>query len=746
MGRIKTIARRTFLIGSAAIVGGVAFGYYAYKKPIENPLLDDLPEGAAALTPYVLIDQNGITLITPRADLGQGAYSVQAALIAEELDVRLDQINVDPGVPSAAYYNGKVAVEGFPFAATDSGFMAREGRIMGDVAGKLLGLQLTGGSSSVADAYEKLRVAGAVARATLLAAAAQTSGVAVAELKTLDGAVILPDGSTLEYTELAPIAAGIDPVTEVSLKPESAWRYLGKNMQRVDIVSKSTGTQNYGLDMVMDGMVYASTRSNPRLGGGMTGYDDSVAKIMRGVQKIVPITGGIGVIADNTWRAFQAADAVECNWGDAPYPATTDKMWAVVADSFKDDLQDSQFRDDGDVEAALTGGDTLEAEYRIPYLAHAPLEPMTVTVLLTDTRLDIWTATQIPRFMQDNAAKLTGLDSNQVHIHVLMAGGSFGRRLEDDYVLQAIEVAGAIKGTPVKMTWSREQDMTHDFPRPMQMARARGMVKDGQVQAYDLEIAAQSVTASQLGRIGQPALGPDMMIVAGAWDQPFAIPNYRVTGFRVPEMVPVSSWRSVGASGNGFLHDCFLDELIHATGADPLAERLRLCWHEPSRKVLEAVGEMSNWGSALGPDAGRGVAFTLSFGVACAEVVEVTNTPEGIRIDKVYVAAEVGRVIDPINFENQVQGGVIWGLGHAVMGEISFDDGMSEQDNFDSYQAMRLYQAPEIIVRGLENGAEIRGIGEPSVPPAAAALANAIFAATGKRIRELPLNKHIDFI
>ncbi len=747
MGRIKTIARRTFLIGSAAVLGGVAFGYYIYKKPLKNPLLDDLAEDEAALTPYVLIDKNGITLITPRADVGQGAYSVQAALIAEELDVRLDQIKVDPGQPSTAYYNGKIAFEGFPLAATDTGYIAEQGRMMSDVAGKLLGLQLTGGSSTVADAYEKLRVAGAVARATLLKAAEHQTGVAVVKLKTKDGMVLLPDGRALSYTALAPIAATIEPVTAVSLKPESEWRYLGKTMQRIDTVAKSTGTQRYGIDVQMDGMVFATIRTNPRQGGGINGYDDRAAKAMRGVLKVVSITDGIGVIADNTWRAFQAANAVECDWASAPYPPTTDAMWAVVEKSFDKSFQDSQFKDQGDVEIALDGAiDTLDAEYRIPYLAHAPLEPMTVTVLLTNTRLDIWTGTQIPGFMQASAAMLTGLDMENVHVHVLMSGGSFGRRLEDDYVKQAIELANAAKGTPVKMTWQREEDMTHDFPRPMQMSRARGAVKDGQVTAYDLAIAAQSVTASQLDRMGMPAVGPDMMIVAGAWDQPFSIPNYRITGFRVPEMVPVSSWRSVGASGNGFLHDCFFDELIHKAGADPLAERLRLCWHEPSRKVLEAVGEMSNWGSDLGKNRGRGIAFTLSFGVPVAEVVEITNTPDGIKVDKVFVAAEVGHVMDPTNFESQVQGGVIWGLSHAIMGALTFDDGIAEQNNFDSYEVMRLYQAPEVIVRGLENSDQIRGIGEPPVPPAAPALANAIFAATGKRIRELPLNKHIDFI
>ena len=746
LGRIRTIARRTFLIGSVAIAGGVAFGYYSYKKPVENPLLDGLAKGDAAITPYVRIDQSGITLITPRTDFGQGAYAVQAALIAEELDVTLDQISVDPGKPNAAYYNSKIAAEGFPIAATNDSIIGRNGRALGDVVGKLLGLQVTGGSSTVPDAYEKLRVAGAVARATLLAAAAQKSGVAVAELKTKDGAVLLPDGTVISYLSLAPIAALIDPVHDVSLKPASAWRYLGKDMLRLDVVAKSTGQQKYGIDMVLDGMVYATVRTNPHIGGGVIRYDDSIAKTMRGVQKIIPVTGGIGVIADNTWRAFQAANAVDFDWGVAPYPPTSDEMWAVVGDAFNKERQDSQFKDEGDIETAFEGVDVLEAEYRIPYLAHAPLEPMNATVLLTDARLDIWVASQMPRFLQANAARLTGLDADDVHVHVLMSGGSFGRRLEDDYILQAIEVAQTVKGTPVKMTWSREEDMAHDFPRPMQMSRARGAVKDGKVEAYDLGIAAQSVTASQLGRLHQPSLGPDMMIVAGAWDQPFAIPHYRVTGFRVPKMVPVSSWRSVGASGNGFLHDCFLDELIHAAGADPLEERLRLCWHAPSRKVLEAVGEMSDWGSDMGPNRGRGIAFVLSFGVPCAEVVEVTDTPDGIRIDKAYVAAEVGRVLDPINFENQVQGGVVWGLGHAMSAELTYDEGMAAQSNFHDYEAMRLYQTPEIIVRGLENSDQIRGIGEPSVPPAAPALANAIFAATGKRIRELPLNKHIDFV
>jgi isoquinoline 1-oxidoreductase beta subunit len=249
-----------------------------------------------------------------------------------------------------------------------------------------------------------------------------------------------------------------------------------------------------------------------------------------------------------------------------------------------------------------------------------------------------------------------------------------------------------------------------------------------------------------MGRQNVPTPGPDLTIVAGAWDQPFAIPNYRVTGYRMPPMVPISSWRSVGASANGFLHDCFLDELIVAAGADPLAERIRLCSHEPSRRVLQTVGELSGWGAPLPKGRGRGVAFTLSFGVPVAEVVEVTATPKGIRIDKAFVVAEVGVVLDPVNIEAQMTGGMLFGLSHAMMSELTYEDGMPQQTNFHNYPSMRLYQAPQIVAKALQTTGQIKGIGEPGVPPAAPALANAIFAATGKRIRELPLRKHIEFV
>ncbi len=740
------LVRRTLLLGTAAIAGGVAVGVWLYKRTPANPLLKELKPGEATLNPFVRIDQSGVTITTPHGDVGQGAYSVQAALVAEELDIAWQDIRVDPGPASVAYYNSEVVPEMLPVPATTEGVVADATRLIGDIGGKFLQLQITGGSSTVPDAYEKLRTAGAMAREMLLLAAAQKTGIARADLKTRDGAVVTPDGKALPYASLAEAAARIEPPAQVTLKPESQWRYLGKKMQRIDMVAKCTGTATYGIDVRLPGMVYATVRTNPRLGGGIKSFDAAAAEKARGVLKVVKITGGVGVIADNTWRAFRAARLIRFEWGPAPYPPTSNAMFEMVSGSFIERYREWRLKNEGDVDKALAAMKPIEAEYRVPFLAHAPLEPMNAVALLKDGRLDIWTGTQVPIFIVKGAAKLSGLAAENIHVHAQYSGGSFGRRLEDDYVRQTIELAMAMPGRPVKMTWTREEDFTHDFPRPLAIARARGAVAGGQVEAYDLSIACPSVNASQMGRQGIPTMGPDVAIVAGAWDQPFKISNYRVTGYRVPEMVPVSSWRSVGASGNGFLHECFLDELIRAAGADPLRERLRLCWHEPSRKVLEAVGEMSKWGSDLGPNRGRGLAFTLSFGVPVAQVVEVTSTPRGIKIDKVFVAVDVGKVLDPVNLEAQISGGVIWGLGHAMNAELTYADGIAEQTNFHAFEGMRLHQAPQIEVRALANGPVIRGIGEPGVPPAAPALANAIFAATGQRIRELPLGKHIEFV
>lgn len=747
MGRAATIARRTLLIGSAAIAGGVAFGIYKVRTPHANPLRDGLKPGAAALNPWVKIDKDAVTLISSHVDLGQGANSVQALLLAEELDLDFGQFRVEPATPGAAYYNTALASEQVPFLSSDTSFPAETMRAaMGGVF-KLIGLMVTGGSSTVPDSFDKLREAGAVARETLKLAASKKTGVPVAQLKTAHGAVQLPDGKQLKYTELAELAATLEPVSAVTLREPSEWRLIGKPVQRLDIVAKSTGTLRYGIDLSMDGMVYAAVRVNPRQGGTLNRYDDAKAKGLRGVQKIVPVTHGVAVVADNTWRAFQAAKAIDCDWGPAPYPADMKGHWDAVAASFTPERLDKEWRHDGNVDQALAQGPVIEAEYRAPYVAHQPLEPLNAIVKVGADGVDVWVAHQMPRFVQQKVAAVTGHPPEQVRFHQQYAGGSFGHRLEFEFVTLCAEIAKQLPGTPVKLTYTREEDFAHDFPRQIGMARGKGVVKDGQVQAYDLQVATVSSSASQSARLGQARPpGADGQIAAGAWNQPFAIPNFRMRAYKVPELAPTSSWRSVGASSQGFFANALLDELIHAAGADPLQERLRLCNHEVARKVLEAVGEMSNWGTKVAPDRGRGLAFVESFGVPVAEVVEVTRTAKGIRIDKVFVAADVGRVVDPVNFDNHVKGAVVWGLGHAMNCEITYADGMAQQSNFPQHPGMRLDQCPEIHVRGLQNAAHVRGIGEPPVPPAAPALAAAIFAVTGKRLREMPFSKFVDFV
>ncbi|MCU0901555.1 MAG: molybdopterin-dependent oxidoreductase [Cypionkella sp.] len=743
MSRLGTIARRTFLIGSAAILGGVAFGTYAYHRPHPNPLAGrPADQGIGAITPYVLIDPQGVTIITPRAEMGQGIQSTLAALVAEELDLPWDQVRVLHGPPAAAYYNAAMLEEGVPFAPTDESWLAETARHAMAIPAKFLAMQITGGSTSIPDGYEKMRAAGAVARAALVQAAARRLGVDAGTLRTEGGAVIAADGTRIPYTDLAVDAAQADLPEVPPLKDRADWVLLGKSLPRVDMVAKSTGTAQFAGDIRLPGMRFATVKMNPALGAAMNSFDASAALALPGVERVIDLGNGVAVVGTTTWAAMQGAEAVVFDWAPAAYPATSAEMRAQISAAFGPETLDATPRNEGDVTQAT--GEPWEAEYHVPPLAHATMEPMQATAHLVDGKLEIWAGVQGPGFARAAAAKAAGLAEENVTLHTTLMGGGFGRRTEVDATVYAAKVAAAMPGTPVVVTWSREEDMAHGYFRPMASARIKGSVKDGAIETLDIAICAPSIMETFAERFGIPMGGPDSTLSQGAWEQPYGFANYRVSTYRAPRTVPLGFWRSVGASHNGFFHESAVDELAHLAGVDPLAFRLNQMTHEPSRKVLEAVAEMSDWGRPR-PGRALGVAYCLSFGVPTAEVIEVEDTPDGIRLTGAWAAVDVGVALDPRNIEAQVSGAMVFGLSAAINGQITFAEGRVEQTNYWDYEPLRLHQCPEIQVRILESGGKIRGIGEPGTPPAAPALANALFALTGTRARELPLASSFRF-
>ncbi len=757
MSRAGKIARRTFLIGAAAIAGGVAFGYYSYSKPFANPLQDALGEGEATFNPYLKIaSDNEITIVAPRAEMGQGIETTLAALVAEELDVELDQVKVEHGPTAPAYANTGMLEDGLPFPQFDESTVAELARRGMAVVGKFLALQVTGGSTSATDAYEKMRHAGAVARETLKAEAAERLGVPASALTTAGGVIThAASGRSLTYGEIAVAAAERRPAADVPLRPRSQWRLLGKPQPRTDMRAKVTGAPIFGVDVTLPDMVFATVRMNPRLGAPMRSMEAAEAARMPGVIKVVPIDTHIGsgfaVIARTTWHAMQAADAVQADWADASYPPDDAGLWTALADAAAAEAGSAR-RDDGDVERQFADAPqerVLQAEYQAPFLAHACMEPMNATAWLRDGRLDVWAPNQAPTLVRSACADAAGLPQDKCIVHTTYLGGGFGRRAEVDYALYAVKVAAHTDGRPVKVTWSREEDMTHDMYRPAALAQMRARLgDDGMPAAFDMKITSPSIMASLLPRFypSLSAMGPDKTMVDGAFNQPYAVPNYRVSAVKAPLTVPVGVWRSVGNSINGYFHECFLDEIAHQGGIDPVEMRLKLMAQWPTAVgVVEKVAEMAGWGATLPAGRARGFAFTASFGSWVAEIVEISQSDSGIRLQKVWIAADVGTALDPRNIEAQLVSGAIFGLSAAMNQEITFAGGAVEQSNFHDFDAMRISQCPQFEVAVLENAPRMGGVGEIGTPPAAPALANAVFALTGKRIRRLPLSREVAF-
>lgn len=515
MSRLGTYTRRGFIVAAVAVAGGVAFGVRTYRARLENPLTAGLAPGEAALTPYVKITGDGITVITPRAEMGQGIQTTLAALVAEELDVTLDQIRIEHGPPSSAYFNGGVVEEGYPFPTTDMGAVAEFARAQRDIPAVFLGYQITGGSTSTHDAFVKMRRAGAVARETLKAAAAARTGIPLAQLTTAAGAVILPDGTRIAYTQLATDAAAIDLADAPDLRPRSAWRILGQSQDRLDVVAKSTGRAIYASDIRLPGMRFAALRRSPFPGGGLRGFDARAALALPGVDAVLDVGTGVVAVAATTWTAMQALEAVTYDWAPPERPADSDGHFAAIAAAFRPEQQDSRQRDDGDVDAALArvaenglaengaaqnGAAVITGEYRAPYLAHATLEPMSAAALMQDGALQIWTGTQGPTVARREAARAAGITEDAVTITTTLLGGGFGRRGEMDFVQIAARLAVQMPGTPVLLTYPRATDMVGGPFRPAAIGRFRAAIADGVPVAVDIETAAPSIMAAIIDR------------------------------------------------------------------------------------------------------------------------------------------------------------------------------------------------------------------------------------------------------
>ena len=734
--------RRAFLVASVAVAGGVAFGVWQGVRTLPNPL-----EGDGALNPWLVIDADGIRVVVPRAEMGQGITTTLAALVAEELDADLDQISVIHGPPAQVYYNGALmagAVGGPHWARSSWGEWLGE---QAGVSAKVLGLQVTGGSTSTADAYVKMRQAGASAREALKAAAAARLGVDAGTLRTESAHVIAPDGSRIPYADLAAAAAAIDPPTP-ALRDASQWRLLGKSQPRTDMVAKVTGTAVFASDIRLPGMKFATVKRNPGLGAAMLSHDPAPVLALPGVEKVVPLADGFAVIANTTWAAMQGAEAVVVQWAPAAYPANDASQLARLEAAFADKPNDTPL-DVGDLSAPPTGATVVQAEYRVPYLAHSTMEPMSAAALFQNGRLTLWAGSQAPGFAAANAAKAIGIDTEQVTMHTTLLGGGFGRRAETDFSTIAAQVAAAVPGTPVLVAWSREEDMTHDVYRPAAMARGTVWVHGGRMAGMDLSLSAPAITAQTLKRMtGMGGGGPDRPLTEGAWDQPYAIPNARVRGYAADLAVPVGFWRSVGHSQNAFFLESLIDEAAHAAGADPLEFRLAHMRevHAPSAAVLEAVADLSGWRAGKRPGTGRGVAFCHSFGTPVAQVIEVERRGNAIALTRAFIACDPGIALDPAIIEAQMIGGMVYGLSAAMLGEITFEGGAVQQTNFPDYDALRQTGMPETQVRIVQSGNRIGGVGEPGTPPAAPALANAIFDLTGQRVRRLPLRHAFDLV
>jgi isoquinoline 1-oxidoreductase beta subunit len=710
--------RREFLKTSAAAGGGFLIAIQlpgCAEGPDETAALAN-PTSPVQANAWLRIDTDGsVAFLCDKSEMGQGVYTSLTTLVAEELDVPADSIRFEAAPPGAAYVN------------------------------TLLGAQVTGGSTSVREAWDKLRRAGAEARARLVAAAAEHWGVPAAALRAENGAIVRADGTRLTYGQLAAAAAALPAPGEVTVKPASAFTQVGKSRTRLDTPAKLNGTAPYGIDQRFANMLYGALAQCPVLGGNVRAFDDTRARSMPGVRQVVQTGSGVVVLADSWWQARQARDALQIDWDPGPNAnLSSASIAAGLANALATRGAEAKVpRRDGDADAALARAPKkIEAIYELPLLAHATLEPQNCTVVPDGDSIHLYVPTQVQQSAQAAAAAAAGLPPEKVFIHTTYLGGGFGRRLEVDFIPAAVEAARAANA-PVKLVWTREDDTTHDYYRPPYRDRCTAAFNaDGKLAAWKFEICGPSVTSRWAPAVVEQMVDP--FVLEAATNYPYDADNVLVSYLQHEIGINVGYMRSVSHATNCFAVECFMDELAYAANQDPYEFRRALLDRQAEprwRQVLERAAARAGWGRA---PAGRfqGIALMEGYGTFLSLVAEISIENDKVRVHKISGAVDLGQMVNPAIVDSQIRGGIVFGLASALWGEITIENGVVQQKSFDTYRLVRMNESPEIDVEIVESGAAPGGIGEPSVALVAPAICNAIYAATKQRVRSLPIARH----
>jgi len=706
-------SRRTLLKGALATGFTLAF-YLPVRAANEPEQAPDTTDGQFAPNAFIRIDHSGkTTLIMPQVEMGQGTYTAIPMILAEELDADFSKVELKHAPPNEKLY-----------------------------ANPMLGVQATGNSNSIRAFWKPLRQAGAAARAMLVHAAAQQWQVDPASLTASNSVVShAASGRSATYGDLANAAGAVAVPQDPPLKDPKDFKLIGKPLKRLDTPSKTNGSAIYGIDAMLPGMKFATLAACPVLGGTVAKVDDTAAKVLPGVRQIIVLDDLVAVVGDHMWAAKKGLDALKVTWNEGPNAKINSAdIW--------DDLRAASKKDGvvaksvGDIAKGLAQGERFDAEYEMPFLAHATMEPMNCTVHVTPDSCEVWIGTQIMARVQEYAAKAAGLPIEKVAVHQHLLGGGFGRRLEPDMAESAVRIGKHVDG-PVKVVWMREEDIQHDVYRPAYRDVISATLSDGKIAAWKYRVSGSSVMARWLPAAGF-LNGIDIDAVDSAVDMPYDIPNKHVEYVRAePPAVRTGFWRGVGPNNNVFAVESFMDELARKAGKDPVEFRRSMLDGNPRLKAaLDLVAEKSGWGQPLPARAGRGVCVQPSFASFIATVVEAEVDEHGeVKLRRVTSVVDTGIAVNPDIIVAQLQGGLVFGLTAALWGEITVENGRVLQSNFNDYRMLRIDEVPKIEVHVIKSGENPGGIGETGVAAGPPALRNAIYAATGVALRRLPIDR-----